>query len=52
MNSVITIWQFALQSIKKYCSVSVLYVLESKGSSSGKQGFDKQFIKRIHTPIE
>lgn len=39
MNAVITKWQFALQSIEKYNSVALLYVLKSKGSSPGRQGF-------------
>ena len=33
------VWQFALQKINSGSNVVLLYVLESKGSSPGRQGF-------------
>lgn len=39
MTGNIVKWKFALQSIKNFYSVALLYVLNSKGSSPGRQGF-------------
>lgn len=39
MNKQISIWKFAKESFQQNISVMLLYVLESSGSSPGRQGF-------------
>jgi xanthine dehydrogenase accessory factor len=39
MNPQLDTWRFIIKSIKKNIPVMLLYVLESKGSSPGRQGF-------------
>ncbi len=39
MNKQLSIWQFIHQNLQQNIAVILLYVLESKGSSPGRQGF-------------
>ena len=39
MQKTLQIWYFINESLKQRGSVMLLYVLESKGSSPGRQGF-------------
>src|SRR5436189_2345532 len=39
MNKNLVTWQLILKSLQSSISVMLLYVLESKGSSPGRQGF-------------
>jgi xanthine dehydrogenase accessory factor len=39
MNKKINIWKFILNGLQQHVPVALLYVLESRGSSPGRQGF-------------
>src|SRR6476620_5706764 len=39
MNKQLSIWKLVIQSLQQNISVMLLYVLESHGSSPGRQGF-------------
>ena len=39
MKRQLTVWNFVKESFEKNIPVMLLYVLESKGSSPGRQGF-------------
>lgn len=39
MNKKLIVWEFVLKNLKAHISTLLLYVVESKGSSPGRQGF-------------
>ena len=48
MNKQLSTWKLIVQSLQQNIAVMLLYVLESKGSSPGRQGF----FMAVHTKEE